>query len=508
MSTYQPHPEIDTLPNMSFPVYSSGNFGEVAPERLSVMSWSLVGESVERANRRMVSRWWPNATWHTGSRFVFVGYFNCRPYHNLSAYCYLAEQIPGLSPEAVSTAYFEDAPVPRRPRRRGSTRIEKLLSARRQVADIVGMRGEIMELDGRVTILERQVRELSQSGRTLAIGEAWRTARDLIDEIWFQHYSVTMSLVPLGSLQRSIGERVTERWAEIEPWVNAPDELVWSSLALTAEAGGGVDRGRFLSRSFYEIADEMKPWSGFAKRVTTESTGSQSREGPGIADKIWELEPRARMVGLPSVARLLNNMMSCREETKSLSMRCLHVCRILAPLVGEANGIADDDWPYLTASEVADCVASSDELSRLAERRRTACEEALFFDTPEVLDTSAEHLDATVPDRRARGVSPGIVVGRLVSPENVNPAADHAQILFCESADADLQPLLSSIAGVITARGSALSHLAILMREAGVPAVVGADLSAFTTGDEASIDGSTGEVVLISQTPQQVAGLE
>jgi pyruvate,water dikinase len=54
------------------------------------------------------------------------------------------------------------------------------------------------------------------------------------------------------------------------------------------------------------------------------------------------------------------------------------------------------------------------------------------------------------------------------------------------------------MAGVITARGSALSHVSILAREYGIPAVVGHALAReLQPGQEVSLDGSTGEVTVI-----------
>ena len=90
---------IDTDAHPLFPVYSAGNFGEVAPERLSIAAWSLIGDPVERGCRELAATLWPRATWHTGSHYVFVGYFRCRPYHNLSAFCHMGCEVPGTTVE-------------------------------------------------------------------------------------------------------------------------------------------------------------------------------------------------------------------------------------------------------------------------------------------------------------------------------------------------------------------------------------------------------------------------
>jgi pyruvate,water dikinase len=63
--------------------------------------------------------------------------------------------------------------------------------------------------------------------------------------------------------------------------------------------------------------------------------------------------------------------------------------------------------------------------------------------------------------------------------------------------DPGLAPYLAGLAGLVSETGSALSHLAILAREFGVPCVVGhaGARAAFPPGTALMLDGSTGEVV-------------
>ncbi|NEA24349.1 PEP-utilizing enzyme, partial [Actinomadura bangladeshensis] len=93
------------------------------------------------------------------------------------------------------------------------------------------------------------------------------------------------------------------------------------------------------------------------------------------------------------------------------------------------------------------------------------------------------------------GVSPGRVTGVVVRPPADEIPGDRPAILVCESADADVAPLLGLVGGVVTGRGSAMSHIAILAREHRVPAVVGhPGAAALRPGDLVTIDGTTGEV--------------
>jgi pyruvate,water dikinase len=73
-------------------------------------------------------------------------------------------------------------------------------------------------------------------------------------------------------------------------------------------------------------------------------------------------------------------------------------------------------------------------------------------------------------------------------------------VLVTEALDPRLAPRLSSLAGLVSETGSALSHLAILAREMDLPTVVAVpDARArFPVGSYVLVDGGTGEVSAIT----------
>jgi phosphohistidine swiveling domain-containing protein len=73
-------------------------------------------------------------------------------------------------------------------------------------------------------------------------------------------------------------------------------------------------------------------------------------------------------------------------------------------------------------------------------------------------------------------------------------------VLVVRTLDPDLAPLLPRLGGLVAETGSFLSHLAILAREFGVPTVVGVDdaIARFPAGSTVVVDGTTGEVSLVS----------
>jgi pyruvate,water dikinase len=92
-----------------------------------------------------------------------------------------------------------------------------------------------------------------------------------------------------------------------------------------------------------------------------------------------------------------------------------------------------------------------------------------------------------------RGASPG----RAAGPAYQGPfPAPPGSVLVVGTLDPGLAPHLSRLAGLVAETGSALSHLAILARELGVPCVVGhtGARDRFPSGTALMIDGTTGEV--------------
>ena len=138
-----------------------------------------------------------------------------------------------------------------------------------------------------------------------------------------------------------------------------------------------------------------------------------------------------------------------------------------------------------------------------------------------VLRVTAEHLDQVLHPQFATrnvhviakglGASPGAAVGRVYfSPEDVVDATKRGErtiLVRKETSPDDVAGMLAA-EGIVTARGGLVSHAAVVARGWGKPAVVGADsvhimgrsfvASGITVveGDEISIDGTSGEIVL------------
>lgn len=87
---------------------------------------------------------------------------------------------------------------------------------------------------------------------------------------------------------------------------------------------------------------------------------------------------------------------------------------------------------------------------------------------------------------------------RIEDPRNMNELQP-GDVLVTEITDPDWEPILKRAAGLITERGGRTSHAAIVARELGIPAIVGAGAGARELPDDSVItiscaEGSTGRV--------------
>ena len=82
----------------------------------------------------------------------------------------------------------------------------------------------------------------------------------------------------------------------------------------------------------------------------------------------------------------------------------------------------------------------------------------------------------------------------LRSPEDMHAFRD-GEILVARTTNPDWEPIMKRASGIITDQGSRTSHAAIVSRELGIPAIVGALTATkqLKTGDAVTIDCSSGE---------------
>lgn len=105
--------------------------------------------------------------------------------------------------------------------------------------------------------------------------------------------------------------------------------------------------------------------------------------------------------------------------------------------------------------------------------------------------------DGTV-ESTGMGVSPGIIKAKVVIATKFDPNLDvRGKILIAPHIDPGWTLIFTQAIGVITERGNALSHVSIITRELGIPAVVALTdaTKKFKNGQTITINGSTGEII-------------
>jgi pyruvate,water dikinase len=177
-----------------------------------------------------------------------------------------------------------------------------------------------------------------------------------------------------------------------------------------------------------------------------------------------------------------------REISKALSIKMVDIVRkayqVMADRLTREGLLDDPDQIYfLTQHEIGRLIETKDPVFKSkASRRRILLPETskLFFEEicfgkPEPLDREVI-VEITENQLKGTPVSQGIAEGRVRIVHNLEQAdqLQEGEIMVASFTDIGWTPWFSIIAGLVTEIGSPLSHGAVVAREYGIPAVVGA----------------------------------
>ncbi|MFJ8060202.1 PEP/pyruvate-binding domain-containing protein [Streptomyces sp. NPDC096142] len=183
---------------------------------------------------------------------------------------------------------------------------------------------------------------------------------------------------------------------------------------------------------------------------------------------------------------------------ESLRLRVRWVQELQVRLVREAacrlgpdgDRVALLRWPELAA------VLDGDPLPADFSARLPRPESPPLPDAFRIVDGSVV-AERTGTGRRGHADGTGVSGGRAVGTvwDGTGPRPSDA-VLVVRTLDPALAPLLPGLAALVAQTGSPLSHLAVLAREFGVPAVVGATdaVRRYPPGTRVAVDGTTGDV--------------
>jgi pyruvate,water dikinase len=283
-------------------------------------------------------------------------------------------------------------------------------------------------------------------------------------------------------LERHGHRCVREAELHEKPWEENPIQLV-QMLQTRIKSGVKVHSHEGPHKKTTEILSELKIWQSIVIKSFLSS---------------------ARI----SVSR--------REITKSASIKILHKIRIawqhFAELLVNKGLLNDADQVYyLTQEEIGQMIIDySPSWRAKANKRREQLPQTAALQFTEVCHGIPEPIEEeqkiVILDGQLKGipVSSGTVQAkvRIVNSLDDATSLQQGEIMVASFTDIGWTPYFSIVAGLITEIGSPLSHGAVVAREYGIPAIVGAKGAKhfLKDGDFVKLDGNKGIVQLLQES--------
>ena len=229
----------------------------------------------------------------------------------------------------------------------------------------------------------------------------------------------------------------------------------------------------------------------------------------GIHDALAHLPVIKRTI-LHSMIPTARKAVARREITKALSIKMVSKIRkgyhVLANNLVEAGLLVDPDHIYfLTHEEIGELITDKNsEWKEKADKRRTMLPELdklvfeeISFGIPEPMENEPV-IELSEGQLKGTPVSGGIIKGRARIVQSLEEAdqLQEGEIMVASFTDIGWTPYFSIISGLITEIGSPLSHGAVVAREYGIPAIVGAKgaKKIIQNGDFILLDGDKGVI--------------
>jgi phosphohistidine swiveling domain-containing protein len=323
-----------------------------------------------------------------------------------------------------------------------------------------------------------------------------------------EHHIATMLLLDIPDIESADAIKSLERFANqitkekevAAKFVNSTPEEALRLLREEAPTAILQEFATFLERHGHRCVRESelreKPWAenplqlihALQTRVRIgESKHVHRSARKEINDTLGHL-PFVKRTILHSLITVARKAVARREITKALSIKMVSKIRtayqVLANKLVEEGLLEDTDQVFfLTHEELG--VLISDKQSRwkiVANMRRKQLPEtdALVFDEvcfgkPEPLESEVE-IDPEEDQLIGLPVSRGIVCAKVRIVHSLAQAdqLQEGEIMVASFTDIGWTPYFSIISGLITEIGSPLSHGAVVAREYGIPAIVGA----------------------------------
>ncbi|WP_437291966.1 PEP/pyruvate-binding domain-containing protein [Sorangium sp. So ce406] len=253
-----------------------------------------------------------------------------------------------------------------------------------------------------------------------------------------------------------------------------------------------------LLRGLLDAAEPPSEEAGMRRyRAALEEVTRKLRLVPGLPDAFRRTLERLRRA-------ILFRERSHFDLVRSFSALQAIVAELARRLQERGRLPGPDDIFYLTDAEVRAWIRGEapplDEVKRLVRRRRATYGVVNGRWQKRAFRAAA---GGSGSELRGSGASSGVVRGkaRIVRDEREFERLKAGEILVCPYTNPAWTPLFTLAAGVVTDAGGAASHAAIVAREYGIPAVLGAAgaTERIADGQEIVVDGAEGRVLLLGQ---------
>ncbi len=546
----------DNRPNQRWPLYTRGNVGEVFPEVVMPLTWTMYGIDAEMGWRSAFERMGllmpgdlPPVTGIDTDDMVVLGVFGGYAYINASYVRLLGVRAPGADVTAIDQQFFGESDAPAytpRPgdrNRRSSLRLGRTILRLLRTKDLPAVRADIEQVDAWLDACPTADASDEELHGSLF------DFKPLFRHLFSTHIENTFSVALtsgavadfcvkaekpelLVSLLGGIGDIESA----------APSAAMWRLSRLDSTSPEYVDAfdaflADFGSRGPNEWDIAAEPWD-LRPEVAQAAIGAM-RGADNSHDPVSQQQRLAaeRAAAVEVIAAALNPIdrwqfrkalastvlfSQARERSKTTVIRALHSVRLahreLARRIAERGGPTWQQTCLLTGEEFGRLVRSpstpADLLDAIAQRE-PQYELLSSLIPPFIIDGAIPPLDQWQSRAAGRTASadvgavltgiagcPGTARGRAKivldpgDPRDLGPG----DVLVAPITDPSWTPLFLAAEAVVVDVGATMSHAVIVSRELGIPCVVSAVGATTTIPDGAlvEVDGNAGTVTVVA----------
>ena len=538
----------DDEPSRRYPVYTRGNVGEVFPDVVSPLTWSLLGHEADEG--------WKDAFMAAGAlvaadfepdRPSIVASFGGYAFLNVDYNRLFAFRTPLMSVADVDRSLF--GAVSTQPFAGGTRRVGASLRALRTLIATLSTRA-LPEVDDDAAEVDRWRAGLALSDTDdAALLAGLKSFRPLFRRLFSRHIQVSFKAGVSGSVLHQLCEKFLNDPSLATVLVSGlggvesagPSVALWRLARIDPHGTGFVEQfDRFLADFGYRGPNEWDlgapTWDinpGGALAAIDSLRRADDAHDPDVqrvrlaaesanalATSLARLPRRVRG-RFKKAVRSAQVCARARERTKSTAIRAIHGARLIVRELGrraETRGASDSALVLLVTAEelsdyLADPAAWNDRLGARRQRREELARlEPPFVLTPDRMSTTTWPTRSDTAVRVTAGevlsgigACPGVARGRArvvldpYDPRGLGPG----DVLVAPITDPSWTPLFLSAEAVVVDVGAVMSHAVIVSRELGIPAVVSVTDATRRIPDGAliEVDGTNGRVTVLAELP-------